>query len=145
MPRTGDGSLMLMQNMKILSIRFTLQRSDDPVPSSADHAYDEYDDQDRSSDKIPTDVKEGHFVVYAVNDAEPKVVRYQARLLSSSRLCESTRAGCRRVCVSTSWSKCTLQLFFCPKSDSVLEAVYRGGKLALVEDKVASQKHSPPP
>ncbi|CAN1234410.1 hypothetical protein LINPERPRIM_LOCUS4209, partial [Linum perenne] len=70
--RTGDGSLMLMQIMKILSKRFTLQRSDYPVPSSADDAYEEYDDLDRSSDNIPADVKEGHFVVYAVNDAEPR-------------------------------------------------------------------------
>ncbi|CAN1805266.1 Auxin-responsive protein SAUR72 [Linum perenne] len=58
---------MLMQIMKILSKRFTLQRSDD-----------QYDDQDRSSDKISADVKEGHFVVYAVNDAEPK--RFVIRL-----------------------------------------------------------------
>ncbi|CAN1143165.1 Auxin-responsive protein SAUR72 [Linum perenne] len=78
MPRTGDGSLMLMQIMKILSKRFTLQRSDDPVPSSADDAYEEYDDLDRLSDNIPADVKEGHFVVYAVNDAEPK--RFVIRL-----------------------------------------------------------------
>ncbi|CAN1730301.1 hypothetical protein LINPERHAP1_LOCUS896 [Linum perenne] len=58
---------MLMQIMKILSKRFTLQRSD----------Y-QYDDLDRSSDNIPADVKEGHFVVYAVNDAEPR--RFVIRL-----------------------------------------------------------------
>ncbi|CAN1805251.1 Auxin-responsive protein SAUR71 [Linum perenne] len=58
---------MLMQIMKILSKRFTLQRSDD-----------QYDDLDRLSDNIPADVKEGHFVVYAVNDAEPK--RFVIRL-----------------------------------------------------------------
>ncbi|CAN1234403.1 Auxin-induced protein 15A [Linum perenne] len=60
--------------MKILSKRFTLQRSDDLVPSSADGAYEEYGDLDRPSDNIPADVKEEHFVVYAETQKKKFVV-----------------------------------------------------------------------
>ncbi|CAN1176108.1 hypothetical protein LINPERHAP2_LOCUS32345 [Linum perenne] len=59
MPRTGDGSLMLMQIMKILSKRFTLQRSDYPVPSSADDAYEEYGDLDRIGSPVVYQLPKG--------------------------------------------------------------------------------------
>ncbi|CAN1274670.1 Protein SMALL AUXIN UP-REGULATED RNA 16 [Linum perenne] len=61
MPGTGGGSLMLRQIMKILHQRFSLP------PSS----YTDFDDLDPSSEVLPEDVKEGHFVVRTANDGEP--------------------------------------------------------------------------
>ncbi|CAN0926942.1 Protein SMALL AUXIN UP-REGULATED RNA 54 [Linum grandiflorum] len=63
MPTTGGGSLMLKQIMKILHQRFNLPPS---------YTGEDFDDVDLSSEVLPEDVKEGHFVVHTANDGEPK-------------------------------------------------------------------------